>query len=621
MPQKPVVPAQGVDAHARAAGVRDAGFMSVTDAAPTLPAGTVVNANEPRQVGRYRVSERIGRGGMASVFRAYDPAIERVIAIKFLHADYCEDEGHRARFIREARAAGMLSHPNIVTIHDVGEIDGRPYMAMELIEGEPLNEIIARSGPMPVREVLDIGLQLALALDYAHGKGLVHRDIKPANMIRMPDGRTLKVMDFGIAHFSTKTDQLTTRVGDVLGTPQYMSPEQTQGAPIDGRSDLFSVGILLYTLLAGRAPFRGDSLVALAMKIVNEAPTPIEHTRPDLPLALRKIVHKCLEKDAANRFQSGAELAQAIRSLRRTLDRESAAAKAAPVVSLRLKWASLMALTVLVVMVMTGGVIHNRQNAAMLAQVTEYGASLARFIAAQSAVSALGDEWDAVEVSVQEIMKTGDFSSIQVADSSGLVKASSNAALIDKRFVPDAGQSLGTGKGDVQIRRYQRGDETTIGFLAPITFQGKTVGQVDLGIPERPLTRVAQLSLGLMAVLVLVTVLSVAVAMYFAVNWFSKPIRVLRHAMSEIELGRLQYRITEKRRDEYGAAYTAFNRMARALDGSTPLPPDSVPAKPEGSAPTSRDKTPLQDFEPTQLMQGDPLEAPRADQRNEYPAR
>ncbi len=146
----------------------------------TLPIGAKASAAEPQQVGRYQVSERIGRGGMASVFRAYDPGIDRVLAIKFLHTAYCEDEGYRARFLREARAAGMLSHPNIVTVYDVGEIQGRPYMAMELIEGEPLNDLIGRVGPMPVRQVLEIGLQLAMALDYAHGKGLVHRDIKPA---------------------------------------------------------------------------------------------------------------------------------------------------------------------------------------------------------------------------------------------------------------------------------------------------------------------------------------------------------------------------------------------------------------------------------------------------------
>lgn len=174
----------------------------------TLPLGTRASAQEPQQVGRYKVLDRIGRGGMASVFRAYDPEIDRVIAIKFLHSDLCSDEDYRARFLREARASGKLSHPNIVAVYDVGEIEGRPYIAMELVEGEPFNEVITKAGRMSVREVLESALQLARALDYAHGRGLVHRDIKPANVMRLQDGHALKVMDFGIAHFESSDYEL-----------------------------------------------------------------------------------------------------------------------------------------------------------------------------------------------------------------------------------------------------------------------------------------------------------------------------------------------------------------------------------------------------------------------------
>jgi serine/threonine-protein kinase len=539
--------------------------VTVPGNADTLPIGAKAGGHEPQQVGRYQVSERIGRGGMASVFRAYDPGIDRVLAIKFLHTAYCEDEGYRARFLREARAAGMLSHPNIVTVYDVGEIQRRPYMAMELIEGEPLNDLIARVGPMPVRQVLEIGLQLALALDYAHGKGLVHRDIKPANVMLLPDGHTVKVMDFGIAHIATKGDMHTTRAGDVLGTPQYMSPEQTQGAKVDGRSDLFSVGIMLYLMLTGQPPFQGDSLVALAMKIVNEPPPPLEGLRPDVPQALRRIVERCLAKQPAQRFQTGAELAQALRQLQREMEEDAREREREPIVPLRMKWALMMGAIVLVVMGITGSVIHRQQSAAMIAQVTDYGASLGRFIAAQSAVSALGDEWDAVEVSVQEIMRTGDFASIQVMDSNGTVKASSNPAEVDKPYAPRAGEPLGTSKGGVKIRRYQLKGDDVLGFQAPITFQGKTVGLVDLGIAERPLVSVANLSLTLMGVLVVVTVLAVAVAMYFVANWFARPIKLLRRAMMDVGHGHFEQRITEQRRDEYAALYVAFNNMAQAL--------------------------------------------------------
>ncbi|HEY1391840.1 MAG TPA: serine/threonine-protein kinase, partial [Methylibium sp.] len=239
----------------------------------TLPGGLAAGGPATRQVGRYQIQDRLGRGGMATVFRAHDPGIGRDVAIKFLHATLCEDEEYRARFLREARAAGGLSHPNIVTVYDVGEIEGRPYMAMELLEGEPLSEALEKGQSLPVRDVVVMGIQLARALDYAHARGIVHRDIKPGNITRVKGTQTIKVLDFGIAHMDSAAGEQRTRVGDVLGTPQYMSPEQTQGEKLDGRSDLFSAGIVLYQLLTGQRPFQADSLVALALKIAKEEPT------------------------------------------------------------------------------------------------------------------------------------------------------------------------------------------------------------------------------------------------------------------------------------------------------------------------------------------------------------
>ncbi len=565
---------------ADATRVTDPGATRTTGGQPphtTFPSAQGANANAPRQVGRYQVMERIGRGGMASVFRAHDPGIDRVIAIKFLHTAYCQDDEYRGRFLREARAAGNLSHPNIVTVHDVGEIDGRPYMAMELIQGEPLDEMLKRTGALPIRDTLAIGQQLANALAYAHSKGVVHRDIKPSNILGVKGTMTVKVTDFGIAHVSSPGSAQQTQVGAVLGTPQYMSPEQTKGAKVDGRSDLFSVGIILYQMLSGTAPFQGDSVVALAMKIANEEPRPLDTLRPEIPQAVRRIVERCLAKAPERRFQSGKELADALSRALFNLDEEARQQGRSRIVPLRVKWAVTMGLIVFAVMAITGGVVNRLQGAAMIQQVTDYGAALSRFIAAQNAVAVLSEEWVAVEVALQEIMKTRDFKSVTVVDHGGIVRASSDAAQIGQPYQPRSGARLDGDESGVNVTRYAEQGDSILGFEAPMTFQGKTIGRVALGIPEAPLTRVARLSLSLMAGLVVITVLAVAVAMYFLANWFARPIKLLSESMTEISQGRFEHRIREQRRDEFGALFRAFDAMAQSLqERFIPGPPAPV---------------------------------------------
>lgn len=539
----------------------------------TLPGSAVTSDAPVRQVGRYQVLGRLGRGGMASVFRAHDPDIGRDVAIKFLHSSLCEDADCRARFLREARAAGSLAHPNIVTVHDVGEIEGRPYMAMELLQGDVLSDAMKPGEPLPVREVVVMGIQLARALDYAHEHGIVHRDIKPGNIVRLKGTDTIKVTDFGIAHMDVMgAGEQRTRVGDVLGTPQYMSPEQTRGDKLDGRSDLFSVGIVLYQMLSGQRPFQSDSLVSLAMKIVNEEAPPLDKARPGLPASLRRVVERCLAKAPERRFASGRQLAEALERVLAELDEEAREHAKPRIIPLRVKWAGTMALIVMVVMAISAFVITQRQYGAMLTQVTGYGASLARFIAAQNAVAALAEDWPVVDVAVQEMMKTGDFDSITVVDRENVVRAAGDQARVGQPYARPAGESLGSADARVQLTRYMVQGEPVLGFETPIFFQGKPVGRVALGLAEKPLVKVARLSQGLMAVLVVVTVLAVAIAMYFVANWFSRPIKQVIEAMAEIGRGHVDHRIAEPRKDEFGLLFAAFDRMAQALQEAQPAP-------------------------------------------------
>lgn len=556
--------------------------------AETLPGTLRAGAPTARRVGRYLIGERLGRGGMATVFRAHDPDIGRDVAIKFLHATLCEDAEYHARFLREARAAGGLSHPNIVTVHDVGEIEGRPYMAMELLDGQPLSEDMAEAKPLPVRDVVVTAIQLARALAYAHKRGIVHRDIKPGNLMRVKDTQTIKVTDFGIAHMESAGSEHRTRVGDILGTPQYMSPEQAQGDKLDGRSDLFSTGILLYQMLTGQRPFLGDSLVALAVKIAKEEPIPIEKLRPDLPASLRRVVERCLAKAPDRRFQTGEELSDALGRVLVEIDENQRRKSQARIIPLRVKWASTMALIVALVMGLTAAVITHRQNAAMMNQLIDSGAALARFIATQNSAATLEEDWVSVDVSVQQIMKTGDFHSITVVDRGGIVRAASRPDLVGKAYQRPPAEPVAGAEGGLPVSRYLSGGEAVLGFEAPITFRDKRVGLLALGLREQPLKQVARLSMGLMGVLVLVTVLAVAIAMYFVANWFAEPIKLVGEAMGEIAKGHFDHRIDERRKDEFGELYQAFDRMAQALQDrqagaalgatlATPVTPTSTP--------------------------------------------
>jgi serine/threonine-protein kinase len=279
------------------------------------PAGDVmVPEGMPAAMGRYQLLEPIARGAMGYVYLGRDPKINRIVALKVidLAAEFepAELETASRSFLREAEIAGRLSHPNIVTIFDVGESTGLAYIAMEYLKGRHLSEFAKPERLLPVTTVLDLLGKTADALDYAHAQNVVHRDIKPANIMYDSVSDGLKITDFGIARL---IDVSRTRTGIVLGTPAFMSPEQLEGKNVNGHTDLFALGVSLYQLLTGHLPFRGASMTKLMFVIANEPHEPVTAVRPDLPAWLDPIIDRALAKDPAERFQSGAEMAAALR--------------------------------------------------------------------------------------------------------------------------------------------------------------------------------------------------------------------------------------------------------------------------------------------------------------------
>ena len=265
---------------------------------------------------RYRILNRLGSGGMADVYCAEDQQLGRRVALKILHRRFAEDEQFVERFRREASSAASLSHPNIVGIFDRGEWDSTYYIAMEFVDGRTLKEIIRERGPAPAEAAADVTLQILRAARYAHKHGVVHRDIKPQNVLIDQDGR-VRVTDFGIARAGASD---MTETGSIMGTAQYLSPEQAQGRSVDERADLYAIGIVLYELLTGRVPFDADSAVSVALKQVSEAPIPPSELVPAIPPAIEAIVLRAMEKAPEHRFQTADEFILALEAARAAPD-------------------------------------------------------------------------------------------------------------------------------------------------------------------------------------------------------------------------------------------------------------------------------------------------------------
>jgi serine/threonine protein kinase len=319
-------------------------------------------------LGPYEVLAPLGAGGMGEVYRARDPRLGRDVAIKVLPASFSKDPDRLRRFEQEARAAGILSHPNITAVFDIGSEDGAPYVVSELLEGEPLQAVLAE-GRLSKRRALDYAIQLAHGLAAAHEKGIVHRDLKPANVFVTKEGR-IKILDFGLAKLIQAKDGLPGRTnlsttqgtepGAVLGTLGYMAPEQLRGRPVDARSDIFSFGAILYEMLSGKRAFQGDSAADTMSAILRDDPPDLSLTDQNISPGLERIVRHCLEKEPGQRFQSAQDLAFDLEALSGAF----AAARKASVVPASEptpRWIPITAMaTAIVVAYLAGGRVSGR---------------------------------------------------------------------------------------------------------------------------------------------------------------------------------------------------------------------------------------------------------------------
>ncbi|MFP4252041.1 MAG: protein kinase domain-containing protein [Guyparkeria sp.] len=558
----------------------------------------------PATIGRYRIEGVLGEGAMSIVYAGFDPSINRHLAIKCLREEVARDDAYRRRFLTEARAAGTLTHPNIVTIYDVGEADGRPYIAMERLRGETLAERVAREGFPPVTIILDLVGQIAAALDFAHRHGVVHQDIKPENIILVEGWTHAKVNDFGVARLADSDEAPD---GTVAGTPAYMSPEQLRGAATDGRSDLFSLGVLLFWLLTGEKPWRETEIDRL-MAERHDRPSPELLPRdPATPDVLLGITHTLLQTSADQRYQHGHEVIDDLRHAQRELERLRADPIATRILPMRLRWAAILG-AILTVTLLTGlASVYVKQDQALTGLALDFGASLGRTIAHETAEDLLLDDRVAVRALVDDMQRNDQIRHLAVANREGQVIASASPGEVGATLppFPEAGQrELDDGIVSHHDSQPTNTGESLLLFDVPIRYQQHPIGTLRLGVDSAPLTAANHTTLTAMLTALLATLVVVLGAAWWLFRRLLAPLDVLGDALMRMARGETGHRIRLVRRDEFGRLFTAFNLMSESL------------SRRESDAPGDRPKPPV-DTEPTRVIEPT---SPSGESPNDTPA-
>lgn len=539
----------------------------------------------PGQIGRYRIQGVLGEGASAVVYAGFDPEIERTVAIKCLHRDVADDAGYRSRFQVEARAAGHLNHPHLVTVYDTGETpDGRPYIAMERMQGASLARQVEQSGLPPLSVILELAVQIADALQYAHGQGVVHHDIKPENIMFMGGWKHAKLSDFGIAERRGPTRESDGAGGEQLigGTPAFMALERLEGKRADARSDLFSLGVVLYWLLTGKLPWsETDDVPKMIRERKRHPQPPIEARDPTTPSILIGIVRTLLAQSPEARYQDAQELLEDLRLAQREYARLQESPLTGNIISLRVRWASMLGAILTLVLLVGLAAIYSKQRVAVNGLALDYGSSLSRMIAHESAENLLLGDRPATQALVQDVSHNRQIHYIAIADYKGNVIASTVPAEDGKPLpVLDKNDFLSREDEVDSYRQRLPGERgSLLLFSTPILYQDKTVGRLRLGISDAPLVAAQHTTLWVIAAVLAITLLVVLGAAYWL---FRRPLALLdlvSEAMMRVARGDFRYRIRLVRSDELGQLFTAFNLMNQALyarlRGSGPAPGDA----------------------------------------------
>ncbi|WP_164503430.1 protein kinase domain-containing protein [Pleionea sediminis] len=523
--------------------------------------------SRPKNIGRYKVIEELGRGAMAYVYKAYDPEIDRFLAVKVLREELANDDDYRAGFIHEAKLAGQLAHPGIVTVYDVGVADDKPYIAMELLDGVPLDELLKKRHRLSVGFTVSILVQLTRALYYAHKQGVTHRDIKPGNIMCLSDNKTVKLTDFGIAQLDDSLASTGKVQEKVLGTPEFMSPEQVLGQSLDARSDLYSLGTLIYSVITGATPFQADDYGELFRQIIKDKPPAMKVEGTKIPDELGDIVRKLLQKHPDRRYQNAALLMRDIKELLAVMESQAKEQSRPGFVSLRLRWTLGMAGLVTITMLMGLLIVYYQQYNAMRSLAMDFGFSTSRLIAFEVAEPVLMKDNVALDAIVGDIKRTQDIEYISIRNQSGVVMASTSVGEVGKPAKLFSKAELVETTSNAAIYSRQVTDSHKVFDVdTAITFQDKEIGRVMISVSADKLVQSAKLTLVIMIALMIVTLVAVfSMTLAFA-RQISSHAKRLALALERIRRGQFNRRLSVERNDEFGQVSFTFNQMAESLE-------------------------------------------------------
>lgn len=529
-------------------------------------------------VNRYEILEQIGVGAMGVVYRVHDSLFSCERALKILRAELISEADIVQRFREEGkaavRAAGEISHPNIVTVYDAGEFENRPYIVMELFRGIPLDEKIAKGHRMSVPEVLALGDQLAGALGSAHTHGVVHRDIKPGNVLVSETSRLAKLTDFSVAQLKASTNSSLTRTGVVIGAPRYMPPEQALGKEVDGRSDLYGLGIMLYELLTGQKAYQSETFTALLIEISQTKLASVRSINKDIPPGVERIISKLVEKDPERRFQTASDLQTAIRREVRSINASDLRSKRG--LPTELIGAALLSALVGVLLCLAGYILRDQQINALEEQTAAVGMAYADTLADQFSLdfSRVGESAGLLyEVQFNESSAGSNLDFQKIVLDNGKVLASTfendteyeaftqlRELSIDNERAVVSLVNLPDGRRSMQVAR-----KIEIGPQA----NRESIGTLYVGLPTERINNIGKLTISFMLLLALLMASLIAFVSYYLIRRFARPLELIRDNLRLVAAGDDDIRMPAGPKGLVGDAFSAFNN---ALSAMTALP-------------------------------------------------